>query len=284
MNKFFSTLTGLFVAAILAFGVIVLMGWKRVPDLIADGLAKKLGVKVEIESITGDINDLFVDKIQIDNPDPSVLPQAFTCDKIEFHAAVSNYLNQDVVIEEIDLDTVYFDIEFDRPKGKKGNWKTIMDNASNTKEELKNEAQGKAEEGDAVRTVWIKNLVLTNITTDLVYRNKHEVNHLTPIDKIVLKDLKSEGGPVMSQIVKLVLGQSLKAVFEEQHIKQGLPGGRLRYLLPLRRLQSSQFLEIEIENGCNIQCQELRKQETAHNHKTQSPACFRSSPDADSDG
>jgi hypothetical protein len=104
---------------------------------------------------------------------------------------------------------------------------------------LKNESKGIADPKDATRTVWIKHLTLTNISTDLVYRNKDSVEHLPPIDRIELKDLKSDGGPVMSQILKLVLGQSLKAVFERQNIKHELPGGHLRYLLPLRRLTTA---------------------------------------------
>lgn len=223
---------------LLAITVIALMGWNCVPDLTANQLSKKMQVNVEIGKITGDLNKIIVDKIEIDNPENSMLSQAFTCNKITLNAALSNYLKEDVVIEEIDLEDVYFDFEFDKARGEKGNWSTIMHNVLDTQEELENEAASTSEPGDDTRSVLIKNLVLINVRTDLVYRNKDKAESLPPIDRIVIKDLKSEGGPVINQIIKLVLGQSIKAVFKKQNIKHELPGGHLRYLLPLRRMSS----------------------------------------------
>lgn len=218
----------------------VVGGWKCVPDAVASGLSKRLGVDVSIGDISGDLNHIYISKIQIYNPSASVLPHAFTCQKITIHASAPTYLEEEVVIQEIDMEKVYFDIEFNRPQGKNGNWKTLVENAFNSKEDMHNEMRGKSDLKDATRTVEIKNLVLTEVTTDLVYRNKKEVKRLPDIGRIILSDLKSEGGPVVAQILKLVLGQSLKAVFEEQHLKQGLPGGRLKYLLPLRRSTTTQ--------------------------------------------
>jgi uncharacterized protein involved in outer membrane biogenesis len=251
MKTLFSSLAGAALAVVLAFGVIVLMGWKRVPDLIADELSKKMKVDVHIQHIGGDINTIYVDGIVIDNPDGAFLPQAFSCDKVTFNAALPNYLEEDVVIEEIILDNIYFDLEFDKPRGKKGNWATIMNNAHDSGDEMKNELQGKAPVGDATRSVQIRKLVLNQIKTDLVDRKTRQVQHLPAIDQITLHNLQSEGGSVMNQVVKLVLGQSLKAIFEELHIHHELPGGHLRYLLPLRRFTSS-FLKPVLDESESI--------------------------------
>ncbi|HEY2810888.1 MAG TPA: AsmA family protein [Rhabdochlamydiaceae bacterium] len=236
MKSALSAIASLCIALILILGVIVLLGWKRASDLAANELSKKLKVNVAIGGISGDINTIIVDNIEIDNPEGSHLPQAFICDKMTITAAASQYLQQDVVIDSIVLDGVYVDLEFDSKRGKQGNWSTIMNNAYNASIELKNEKSGKVPTDDAVRTVLVRHLILTNISTDLVYRNKNTVEHLPSLDEIILKDLRSEGGSVRNQLVRLILSQTLKAVYEEQEIKHDLPGGRLRYLLPLRRL------------------------------------------------
>ena len=222
----------------LAFCVILLLGWSHPSDKIADALSKKMQVDVSIKSISGGINALSIEKLQIGNPKGSYLPYSFVCDKITLHSALSNYLEQDVVIDEITLDGVYIDLEFDKPRDQEGNWHTIMESTHDSGQELSDEAKGVAPKADATRTVRVNHLILTNIKTDLVYRNKGNVEHLAPIDRIELTDLSSQGGSVINQLVKLVLSQSVKAVYEKQHIRNRLPGGRMRYLLPLRRLES----------------------------------------------
>jgi uncharacterized protein involved in outer membrane biogenesis len=242
MKYLFSTLAALLLTA----GVIVLMGWKQVPDLIAAQISKKLKVDVDIKHISGAINTIYVEGIAIDNPEDSVLPQAFSCKKMTIHAAAANYLQEDVVIEEIVLDEVYFDLEFSRPWGKKGNWTTIMNNAYSSSEEQKEEQEGTVPTINATRSVLIRTLTLNRVLTDLVDRKKQEVKHLPPIDRIELHNLSSEGGPLTTQIFKLVIGQSIKAIFEELHIHHDLPGGHLKYLLPLRRFTSSFLLPIPL--------------------------------------
>lgn len=257
-------LFSMIIAAVIAVAVIALIGWKRAPEAIANEMSKKLKVNVEIGGINGDINHVFIDNFQIDNPSGSILAQAFSCERIEMNASVPNFLEQDIVIEEINIDQPYFDFEFDRPKSKKGNWSTIMNNAHDSKSDMKNEMQGKSDPCDATRTVLIRHLVLKKITTDLVYRNKHQVKRMPAIDEIVLNDLKSEGGSVTSQVFKLVFSQSIKAIFEELDIKHDLPGGHARYLLPLRRLSSHLF---QIEN-------EKEDKKWLYDHHIQDPNTF----------
>src|SRR5271169_5043516 len=93
---------------------LLLVGWKRAADVIAEAISQKLKVEVRIENIEGDLNHIFIDNVKIGNPSGSELPFAFTCQRIEILAGMPEFLKQDVVIQEIDMDTVYFDIEFNR--------------------------------------------------------------------------------------------------------------------------------------------------------------------------
>ncbi len=236
MKTFFASLAGLIVIVILAVVVVGFIFWSRVPDILANNLSKKMKVSVEIDSIGLGWGKIDVKKIQIGNPPGSILAKAFKCNQILVQAPFTNYLKQNIIIEEIDVNDVYLGLEFDSASGTSGNWTTIMGNlqastgtneksdpssSSRKKKKKKQESPPPpAASGKSERTVLIRRLVLTNIDVDVVYRKEGgKVQKLPRIPRIELTNISSEGGVPLDQVMNSVLGQMLKEVFLKQNLK-----------------------------------------------------------------
>ena len=219
------------ITALLAIGVMAL-GWTK-PTMIAQHISKKLGVPVDIGVIKAGTKQITAENVKIGNPPDSVQDTAFSCQNIALTAPMTTYFQNDIVVDLITIDGIYLDLEFNQPKSKEGNWSEIMGRVNQDAGIKEEETPKEPSKG----TVLIHKLVLTNISTDLVYRNEGKnVKHLPVINTIELTELSGEGGP--DEIMRLVMGHMLKAVAEQQHIGHLLPGGHLRYLLPLGRLRN----------------------------------------------
>jgi hypothetical protein len=254
MKIFFSTLAGFIVLVILAGVVVGFIFWSRVPDIVANHLSKKMKVAVDIDSFGLGWGKIDVKKIQIGNPPNSLLVRAFACSEVNVLAPFTNYLDKNIVIDEIDVKDVYLGLEFDSATGTTGNWTRIMGNLeqsmgspSNTSSGKSSRKKGKKQQQPAPsaseRTVLIHRLVLTNIQCDVVYRDGNgKVKRLPTIDRMELTEISSEGGLPMDQILNSVLGQMLKQVFIQQNLKnmmQGLmntPSPVQQYLAPFKGL------------------------------------------------
>lgn len=230
MKTFFSTLAGLVVILILAAVIVGFIFWSRVPDILANNLAKKMKVSVEIDSIGLGWGKVDVNKIRIGNPPGSILAKAFACNEIDVIAPLTNYLHQNVVIDEIDVKDVYLGLEFDSASGTSGNWTTIMGNLQSSTSTSKTASSGKKRKKEepapppsSSRTVLIHRLILTNIDVDVVYRKDGgKVKKLPRIPRIELTEISSQGGLPLDQIMNSVLGEMLKEVFLKENLKNML--------------------------------------------------------------
>ncbi len=146
-------------------------------------------------------------------------------------------LAEDVVIDEIDLDNVYLGLEFKNAKSTDSNWTTIMSHLQTTA------APKAAGPEEKERTVLIHKLVLSNINTDLIFKeDSGKVKRLPTIDRIELTEISSQGGFPMDQLMNSVLGQMLKQVFIKQNMQnmlmdflQNPPSQVEKYLQPFKR-------------------------------------------------
>ena len=205
----------IFIVVILAIVVILFLGWARVPDMIANNLAKKLGVSVSIDSIGLGLKEIDVKEMEIGNPKGYSMPKAFSAKEILIKAPLTRYFDNRVIIDEIDVNDIYLGLEFDTTSSADGNWKTILSNYN--KSAHLEETGGKK--------VLIRRLVLNNITTDIMFReNGGKVKRLPNIDKIVLRDISTEGGNAADQLMSSILGQMIKSVFTQQNLSQFLKG------------------------------------------------------------
>jgi len=252
MRTFFTSLAGLIVVAIIVIVIVLIIGWSRVPDIIANNLSKKLKVYVEVGSVNLGWGEVKVKKIEIGNPPGAVQTQAFRCQQIDIKTPFTRFFDKQIVIEEIDLNDVFLDLEFDSASGTNGNWSRIMSNLqeSAAAEKTSSPASSKQEKAPA-RSVFIRKLILTNIDTDVLYiKEGNKVIHLPRIDRIELNDISSEGGLPMDQIMNSVLGQMLKSVFQKQNLKnmlqdfiQNPPSNLQKYLSPFKSFFNVNILD-----------------------------------------
>ena len=235
MKKLLKSLLGLIIICIIGGGIFLFLLWSRVPDMAASYLSKRLKVGVEIGDMTLSMKEIGVDRFDIHNPVGYHLPRAFSAQHISIEAPLTSYLNDDIVIEEIDVNDIYIGLEFDSPKSTSGNWSTILNNAES--------AQKESSEKAANKTVFIKRLLLTNIQAELLYQSDGKVRTLKPIKQIELKNISSQGGNIGDQLLNSALGKAIKEIFVQENMKDvldqlmNIPGNPVKeYLGPLKSI------------------------------------------------
>jgi uncharacterized protein involved in outer membrane biogenesis len=215
MKTFVRSIGGLVVIALLVLIILFFLGWSRIPDILSGKISKSLKVLVEIGDMSLSPSSIGIDKLEIGNPPHYYLPRAFEAGHIVIDAPLTRYLSDHIEIDEIEVSNVYLSLEFDSPQGTEGNWTTIMKNAQ--------AAQASSTQEKSTKSVLIHRLILTNIRTDLIYRNQgNKVRHLRTIDRIELKEISNTGGNVMEQIMNSALGEMIKEIFIEQNLKEAL--------------------------------------------------------------
>ncbi len=216
MRRFLSHLLGWTVLLLIVLVVIAFIGWSRVPDMLANNMSKKMHVTVSIGDIGLSWKEISISNAEIGNVKGGILPKAFSAEQIYVNAPLSNYLDKVIVIDQIAVNDIYLGLEFDSAKSTNGNWTTIMKN-------LKSSTAVKEKESSSGKIVFIRSLLLTNISVDVVYiKEGGKVQKLPPIKSIELKNISTEKGIPMDQLMNSVLGQMLQSVFIKQNLQNML--------------------------------------------------------------
>lgn len=232
MKSFFSGVLGWIVIAIAAVCIAAFIAWSRAPDILANNLSKKLGVPVEIEDISLGFSHITVENFEIGNVPNGILPKAFSVETLAVNAPLGRYLNDQIVIDTIKLDNVYLGLEFDSATSTNGNWTRIMSNLQDSTDtdqnvppsersrKRKSQQQAPANTPKTGKSLLIKELIINNISVDLVYvKGDGKIKKLPMIKQIVLRNISSEEGFPMDQLMNSVLGQMLQQVFIQQNLK-----------------------------------------------------------------
>lgn len=224
MKTFLKALAGLILICILGAFIFLFVMWSRLPDMASRELSKTLGVNVEIGDIRLSPSQITVQSLDISNPPGFRLSYALTTQNIDILAPFSRYFHNDIVIDEIDLSNVYIGLEFDSPKGARGNWTAILNQTE--------KSQASSSKLASEKTILIKKLVLTNIQPDLLYRSEGKIRHLPTIPRMELKNISSKGGNFSDQLMNSALGQMVKEIFIQENLKdvfdnifKQIPGG-----------------------------------------------------------
>ncbi len=258
MKTFFFTLMTLIALLLLAGAVIGFIFWSHLPDKVAQELSQKFKVPVQIDSFGIGWGKIDAKKITVGNPPGSILAKALAVDEVDVLAPFTRYLNQKIVIDEIDLKNVYLGLEFDSASGTSGNWTRIMGNLqqsmgmdtnSKVQKKQKKGQQATAPSGSK-QSVLIHRIVLTNIDVDVVYRKEGgKIKRLPRIPRMELTEISSEGGVPMDQILNSVLGEMLKQVFIKENLKNMIqdfmntPSPVQQYLQPFKGFFNRATLE-----------------------------------------
>lgn len=207
----------IFLVVIVAAIVLAIIGWSRVPDLLANHLSNKLQVPVSVESMDLSPSSISVHHLEIGNPRGYSLPKAFSAKEIIVRAPLQQYLYSFITIDEVVVNDIYLGLEFDSAASGQGNWTKLMTNYKNN---AKLEHVDKGSE-----QILIKRLVLNNIQSDLLFKKEGgNVRRLPLIRQIVLTNISTVGDFPMDQLTSSILGQMLKEVFIQQNLNNQLQG------------------------------------------------------------
>ena len=200
-----------------------ILAWAMIPTIASHKLSKAAKVSVSIGDFHLTKSEISIDNIQVKNPSGyNKIPKALSVKTFSIvNTPISNYLDDDIIIDEINLDDIYLGLEFDSPKSTKGNWGTIMNNISQNTDQEKTKAKNKGK----TKTILIKKLVITNLQVELAYKKGNQPNRqLRPIDQIELTNISSEGGLPMNQIMNIVMQETLRNIFSKEGLQNMLEG------------------------------------------------------------
>jgi hypothetical protein len=216
MKIFWSILIGI----IIIISVLVFFSWKYLPSWISDDLSQKAKVPVSITRLTLTPNNIGVYGLKVKNPKEFRLAYALKVKKIQSKAPLRSYFHDNVIIDQLDLNTVYLGLEFESPVNSKGNWTAIMNNLRGSLRE-----DSSKEEKSSQKKVLIKKLIIRNLDIDLLFKTgKKDIKRLKPIPYMEFKNVSSEGGMPTSQIMNLIMSEVLKEVFSKENLMNMLKG------------------------------------------------------------
>ncbi|MCH9613833.1 MAG: hypothetical protein SP1CHLAM54_08420 [Chlamydiia bacterium] len=208
MGKFGKIILGLIVLVIIVLMII----WASLATIVSHKISKQAKVPVSIESLQFTLSSIHMSDFQMDNPSGWVQKTALKIGKTQIDAPITTYFKDKVVIEKLQMNDVYIDLEFDKKGSKKGNWTEIMNNLGS-----KDTSKNKNSE------VLIKRLILTNVNIDLVYKRPDgQVQKLRPISRIELQNVSSKGGVPASEITRIVMQQALRNIFSKENLENML--------------------------------------------------------------
>lgn len=197
--------------------IALLIGWVILPGQFSNSMSNKLLVSVNIRHIPFSFNPLGIDHVSIGNPkEYNDLQKALTVGSIRVMTPVKNYFEEQIVIDEILIDTVYLGIQFESlARLDKGNWSQI---ASNLKQTSSSDEKRRGKEGRNP-SILIKKVVIRNVQAELLYgHDRKKAEKLPLIKEMTFTDLNSDEGAPMGQILNSILAQMIITTTAQKQI------------------------------------------------------------------
>lgn len=218
-KEFFHRNTRIIAISLMILGVLCITLWVQIPHMIAQSLAKKLKVPVEIKSLGISWRGISFYELSIGNPKGYTLPYAFKAKKIELKAPLYEYFQSVININEVRIDDVYLGFEFLSIQGPQGNWSIIMSNLEASQQSpLPKQFQREA-------AVSIAHITLSNIHSEVYYRDQEgQVIVLDEIPMMHFTDVNSKKGIPSQQLMDSVLVGMLTEVFTRQNLRNMMQG------------------------------------------------------------
>ena len=147
--------------------------------------------------------DFVIQNLVIDSPPEASLPVALKVKELRMTAPYDAYLKEPVLIERIELNSIYLGIEFYDEKRTKGNWVTIQQNLDSAEEST---------EKDLNSYSLIKEMILRELSIQLKLY-KQGVISLSPIPKVEFTDVRTDTGQIADELTQIILKKVMYTVF-----------------------------------------------------------------------
>jgi uncharacterized protein involved in outer membrane biogenesis len=216
MKKFLRHLIAWTTSLCILLVIAVFIASSQASHLTAEILSKNLKVPVTVGQMNFWWSHITIDDVNIDNLPGDYLKTALKIQKTRINTKLTNYLDKIIKIDTITMDNIYLGLEFDSPMGAKGNWTTLMNNSQSSESPTS---------VDEAKSVQIRELVLTNIHIDVVYRSSGgKIKKLRPIPRLVLYNINTDQGLPTEQIMQSVVGKMLQSIFVQENMKNMFEG------------------------------------------------------------
>ena len=207
------------IIVVLAALMLGFFAWSFVPGMVSRELTKKMGVPVSVGSIGLSPWSITASNFVVGNPRGSMMSKALAVKTIKIKAPISRYFKDRIVIDEVDLNSIFLGLEFNKPLSRDGNWTTIMNN-------FKRSSRAAASRGDKDKPVLIKRLIIRNMDIWIAFRDNPRggVKRLKGIKYMEFKNISSKKGIPLDEITQQVIGEMLLEVFQREGIQNMIQG------------------------------------------------------------
>jgi len=170
--------------------------------ILAKIISHKTETPVTIRHVDFKKEVFIISDLQIENPKGAKLSTALKVKTITIQTPYKRYIKDPIVIEQIQVDDVYVNIQLYKKDQTEGNWQTIM---KTMEKEHKSPLS-------IERVTMIKKLILTNIKIDLILSDGSR-HTLSPIDRLEFDNLHSDKGVPIQEISEIIIEQMMNSVF-----------------------------------------------------------------------
>ncbi len=176
--------------------------------ILGEIISHKTKVPVTIQNIEFRRESFTIQELHMENPKEARLPTALKVETINVHAPYHQYIEDPIVIDQINVNNSYVNIQLYTKDQTKGNWQTVMNNMAEDHNSLLS----------IERPALIRKLILTNIQIDLILADG-SMHKLSPIDRLEFDNINSDKGIPIQEISEIIVEKMMQSIFLEKGLK-----------------------------------------------------------------
>lgn len=159
---------------------------------------------VSINTIDFHHDSFVIQNLMIANPQKAYIPTAFRAEEVKVDAPFREYFKKSIVIDKIEMNHVYLNIEFFTEDKEQGNWQELIHNmAVSHHTPTVNQ-----------RETVIKKLILNDIEVNLILSDG-KIHRLSPIEHLEFDNVTSEKGIPTKEISEIIARKMVYTVLKE---------------------------------------------------------------------
>ncbi len=198
MKIFWSLFSALIIGTILC----LIFFYFKFNYVLGKVLSSKFGTEVLIKKITFDRPDIDVNTFTIKNPPGFMTTLALRINKLDISAPYSNYFQNVIDIDEIEISDIDLNIEFTTKKGSISNWSHLLGSLSSepSKKPAKVDSKEVAETG---RYAVIKLLKINNLKVNIITPGQKTQTKV--FKNMQFKNVITEKGDITRRITQIII-------------------------------------------------------------------------------
>ena len=185
--------------------IIGYVAFLNIPHILAKTISHTTQTPVMINNITFHSKAFTIQDLIISNPKEAYIPTAFKAEVVEIDASYKQYLKNLIIIDKIEMNNVYINIEFYTEDKIEGNWQDLIENM-----EVAHQPPSKGK-----RQALIKKLVLNNVQVTLILSDG-KIRRLSPITQLEFDDITSEQGIPTKEISEIIARKMIYTIFRDE--------------------------------------------------------------------